>query len=115
MNNVKQKRISNNINKTLCEIILEEARDSLLKQITITGCDVTNDLSFCKVYFTSLNDENTKMLEKELNDSTASYLRAKLSEKIELRHTPKLVFKYDNSIAYGDNIERIINKLHEEK
>lgn len=114
MNNIKQKRIANSINKCLCEIILEEAKDSLLKEITITGCDVTNDLSFCKVYFTSLNDSDTKKLEKELNDNTANYLRGKLSGEIELRHTPKLVFKYDTSIAYGENIEKIINKIHEE-
>ena len=52
MNNIKQKRISSDINKALCEIILEESRDSVLKNITITGCEVTNDLSFCKVFFT---------------------------------------------------------------
>jgi ribosome-binding factor A len=113
MNTIKQKRISADINRCLCQIINKESKDELLKDITITGCDVTNDLSFCYVYFTALDDSNTKLLEKELNDDTSSFLRTELSKKIDLRHTPKLVFKYDNSIKYGDNIERIIKEIHE--
>lgn len=115
MNIIKQRRISSDINKALCEIINEESHDELLKNITITGCEVTNDLSFCKVYFTSLLNSDIKILEKELNDSTANYLRGRLSDKIDIRHTPKLVFKYDKSIEYGDNIENIIKRIHEEE
>ena len=109
MNQVKQKRISSNIQKALCEIILEESRDS------ITACEVTNDLSFCKVYFTSLEQDDHKTLEKELNDSTAKYLRGRLSSKIEIRNTPELIFKYDESIEYGNNIEKILANIHKEE
>ena len=115
MNQVKQKRISSNIQKALCEIILEESRDSILKAITITACEVTNDLSFCKVYFTSLEQDDHKNLEKELNDSTAKCLRGRLSSKIEIRNTPELIFKYDESIEYGNNIEKILANIHKEE
>ena len=115
MNQVKQKRISSNIQKALCEIILEESRDSILKAITITACEVTNDLSFCKVYFTSLEQDDHEILEKELNDSTAKYLRGRLASKIEIRNTPELIFKYDESIEYGNNIEKILANIHKEE
>lgn len=114
MNNIKVRKISAEIQKSLMEIIFDDAKDELLKSITITSCEVTNDLSFCKVYFTTLLDEDHKKLEKELNDDTAKYLRMELANKIELRITPELLFKYDDSIAYGNNIEKIIAKIHEE-
>ena len=113
MNNIKLKKIDSQILRCLTQIIFEQAKDSILKDITITECEVTNDLSFCKVYFTSLTDCDHKELEKELNDDTAVYLRARLAENIELRNIPELHFKYDESIEYGNNIERIISKLHE--
>ena len=47
-------------------------------------------------------------IEKELNDSTAGFLRTKLAGKIELRHIPKIRFKYDESIAYGNNIDNLL-------
>ena len=113
MNQIKLKRINSEILKCLSTIIFEEAKDSILKDITITSCETSNDLSFCKVYFTFMTDMDHKLIEKELNDDTASFLRSKLAEHINLRNIPKLVFKYDDSIEYGNNIESIIKKLHE--
>ena len=114
MNIIKQKRINSEITKCISEIIFEETRDSILKDITITASEVSNDLSHCKVYFTSLNDTDHKELEKEINDDTAKFIRMKLADKIELRNIPELIFKYDESIEYGNNIENIINKIHNE-
>ncbi len=115
MNSIKQKKLSSEIQKALMEIIFNEAKDELLRSITITSCAITNDMSFCRVFFTSLIERDHKAMEKELNDDTASFLRSKLANYIDIRTTPELMFKYDNSIEYGDNIERIINKIHEEK
>lgn len=112
MNIVKQKRISAEIQRCLTEIILEESHDSILKNLTITACEVTNDLSYCRVFVTTMDNVDHKALLKELNDDTASYLRTKLANMINIRHTPKLLFKYDDSIAYGNNIDKIIAKLH---
>lgn len=114
MNSIKQKQLSSEIQKALMEIIFNDAKDAILKSITITSCEVTNDMSFCRVYFTSLMDTDHKTLERALNDDTSSFLRTKLANLIDIRITPKLCFKYDDSIAYGDNIERIINKIHED-
>ena len=113
MNQIKLKRIGSEINQILCEICLEEAHDSLLHSITITGVEVTNDLGLARVFFTSALPEDHKKLEKDLNDDTSGFLRTKLAERIELRHIPKIRFKYDDSIAYGNNIDDILNKIHE--
>lgn len=115
MNQIKLKKIGSQIANELSTICLLEAKDSLLKRITITGCEVTNDLSFAKVFFTSLENTDTKILEKELNDSTSGYLRSQLADRIDLRHTPKIIFKYDDSVAYGNKIENIIKEIHEKE
>ena len=112
MNQIKLKRIGSQIAQELSSICALEAHDSLLHQINITGVEVTNDLSLARVYFTSLASGDHKKLEKELNDETASYLRSKIADRIEIRHTPKIRFQYDNSIEYGNNIEKIINDIH---
>ena len=114
MNSIRIGRVNAEILRCLSNIIFEEAHDSILKNITITACETTNDLSLCKVYFTSLDNTDILKLEKELNDSTAKYLRGKLAEVIDLRSIPELRFKYDNSIEYGNNIEKIIEGIHKE-
>lgn len=112
---VKTKRIASEMTRAISEIFLEEARDNLLKEITITGAEVANDLSFAKVYFTSLNTNlSHKDLEREMEEA-APFIRRELAEKMDLRNTPKLKFVYDESIGYASNIERIIKEIHEEE
>ncbi len=113
MNQIKLKRIGSQIAQELSAICALEANDSLLKEINITGCVVTNDLGLAKVYFTTQLERDKKEVEKELNDETAGYLRNKIAERIEIRHIPKIRFSYDNSVVYGDNIEKIIKEIHD--
>ncbi len=108
----KQARVSSDIARVISEILFEEAKDELLKTITITGCRVSRDLSYAKVYFTSLLNMDHKKLEKELNEAS-SFIRGELAERIDLRHTPILEFVYDESIEYAENIENIIKEIKE--
>lgn len=112
MASIKMKRIASEMTRVISEILMEEARDSLLKTITITGCDVASDLSFAKVYFTSLNEMDHKALEREM-DEAAPFIRCELAEKMDLRNTPKLKFQYDDSVAYGNKIEKILKEINE--
>ena len=107
----KIERIAADIARNISDILANEANDSLLKTITITSCKVTNDLSFCKVYFTSLSDLDKKTLEKELNEAS-SYIRGEISKRVDIRHTPEIRFIFDESIEYGKKIEDIISSLN---
>ena len=108
---VKIDRLSNTILETLSKIIFEEVKNPIIKNVVLTSCSVTNDLSFAKVYFTCMNIDKDKVM-AELNEAKG-FLRGQLSQNIDIRHTPELVFEFDNSIEYGMNIERIIKEIHE--
>ncbi len=105
-------KISSDMARVISEILFTEARDELLKTITITGCKVSRDLGYAKVYFTSLSDLSKEKLEKEVNEA-APFIRGLVAEKLDLRHTPILEFKYDDSIEYANRIENIIKEIHE--
>ncbi len=94
--------------------MLLEAKDETLKHVTVTGCDVTSDLGMAKVYYTYMGDEDLKDVQKNL-EVAAPYLRTVLANRIDIRHTPELLFSFDESVEYGQNIERIIHRLHEEE
>ena len=113
MNQIKLKRIGSEIAQELSKICATEAHDELLKSITITGTEVSNDLGLCKVFFTSPLEVDHKQLEKDLNDDTAGYLRTLIANRIDIRHTPKLRFVFDNSVDYGTKIEKLIEEIHE--
>lgn len=68
---IKSERIASDLVKELTNILLTESNDELFKTVTITYATVTNDLSFSKVYFTTLDDDKVKV-EKELNEDQHS-------------------------------------------
>ncbi len=111
---VKIERISSDVGRELASIMLLEAKDETLKHVTITGCEVTSDLGLARVYYTYMGDEDLKDVQKNL-EVASPYLRTVLASRIELRHTPELRFIFDDSIEYGQNIERILNEIRDEE
>lgn len=111
MNNIKIERLNHAFIREIGMILETEIRDEDIKFVTITDVDITSDLSYAKVYFTLLDDSLKIDMVKLLNNA-APFIRGKLSERVEIRHTPELKFIYDESISYGNKIEGIIDKIN---
>ena len=110
---LKTQKIGSLFTKEISRIILEEVKNPKIKFVTITGCEVTNDLSFAKVSFLTLNREDKEEVEKTLN-SAANFIELELSKCIDIRKMPQISFHYDNSVEYGENIEKKIQELKKE-
>ena len=100
MSSLKGERAGTEIQRELSNILLLDAKDEDFKNVTITAVDVSNDLSFAKVYFTTLDDR--EHVEHDLNNA-AGFFRSLLAERLIMRHTPELRFIFDESIEYGQN------------
>ena len=114
MASVKIERLNHAIQEEISMILMREIKDSNIKFVTITGVDTTSDLSFAKVYYTVLNRDKLDET-KEALDRASSFIRTKLAERIEVRHTPELRFIYDSSIAYGEHIDKLIDEIKEKE
>lgn len=114
MNNIKLERLNHNYQEVISKILMMEVKDNDIKFVTITGVDVTNDLSYAKVYYTVLDREKIRSTQEAL-EKAAPFIRTKLAEEVNIRHTPELRFIYDKSIAYGEHIDEIIEKINEKK
>lgn len=114
MANVKIERLNHAIQEEISMILMREIKDENIKFVTITGVDTTSDLSFAKVYYTVLDQDKKEETKKSL-EKASSFIRTKLAERIEVRHTPELKFIYDTSIAYGEHIEKIIEEIKEKE
>ena len=114
MANIKIERLNHAFQQEISMIIMREIKDEDIKFVTITGVDTTSDLSYAKVYFTVL-DETKKETTLEALTGAASFIRSKLAERVEIRHTPELKFIYDTSIEYGNHIEEIIDSINKEE
>ncbi|AZS16068.1 MULTISPECIES: 30S ribosome-binding factor RbfA [Paenibacillus] len=107
-------RVGEEIKKELSVMIQRELKDPRIGFVTVTGVDVTSDLSQAKVYLSVFGDEEQKKDTLKALDKATGFLRTEIGKRIRLRHTPELIFKIDESIAYGSRIEKLLDEISEE-
>jgi ribosome-binding factor A len=112
MNSIKLSRYNSLFVKEISNIIQNEVKDKDIKFVTITGCEITNDLSFAKVYYTVL-DESKKNDTRKALDKAKGFIRGEISKRVDIRHTPELRFVFDESTEYGTNIDRLLKEIHD--
>ena len=110
---IKLERLGNVFTEEISKIIQTELRDESIGFVTITYTKISSDLSYAKVYFTTLDIEKKKETEAKLNNAS-KFIRSNLFDRVEIRKMPELTFVYDESVEYGNKIEHIIEKIKKE-
>lgn len=109
---IKTQRIANVLIKEISDILQNDIYDKDIKFVTITGCNVDTDLSLAQVYCTVLDESKKEKCLQDLNNAKG-FIKTELAKrKLEIRRIPDLRFKYDDSVSYGSNIEKIIDKIN---
>lgn len=92
--------------------ILREVKDSRIPMMTsIVAVNVTNDLSYAKVYVSVMGDAEVQKKALEGLKSASGFMRREIGRKMTIRHTPELVFEIDHSIEHGAHINEVISSL----
>lgn len=110
--NSKINRINHSLVEEISYILRTEVKNQDIKFVTITAARATSDLSYAKIYFTVLDKDKKESTLKALNQASG-FIRTKLFDRIDIRYMPKLEFIYDDSIEYGNSIEKKIKEIHE--
>ena len=83
--------------------------------ITLTRVQVSPDLQFAKVFYTSLGDPKSRRETEKALARATPFLRRQVGGALRLRRVPELEFRFDESIAHQDRIEQILRDLREEE
>ena len=113
--NNRRTRVNDEITKELANIIRGELKDPRIGVMTsVLRVETTQDLKYCKIFISVLgNDEEKKEVMKGLK-SASGYIRHLLAERINLRITPELMFRLDDSVEYGIKMSKLIEQISNE-
>jgi ribosome-binding factor A len=114
MARVRVGRVGEQIKKELSHIIQTDIKDPRVGFLTVTGVDVTNDLSQAKVFLSVLGSDEVKNNAIGALTKATGYIRSELGKRIRLRKVPELIFKIDTSIDYSSKIENLLHQINEE-
>ncbi|RUO43869.1 ribosome-binding factor A [Aliidiomarina taiwanensis] len=102
-------RFSQQLQREIAVILQREIKDPRVVMPTVSGVDVSRDLSYAKVFITFLNDDEESVTEglSVLNDA-AGYIRSLLGKRISSRVTPNVKFVYDSSTSEGMRMASLV-------
>ena len=113
-NSIKNTRVSGEVQKVLSEIIRGEIKDPRISPLTsVVQVYVAPDLKTCKAFISVLGDEEAQKNTLEGLKSAVGYIRRQLARELNLRNTPEITFVLDQSIEYGVNMSKLIDKVVE--
>ena len=102
-------RIAVLIKRSLAEWLQKEVHSlSSNTWVTISDVQLHDDLSMAKIYFTTLNGENNKMVD-ELNTHRCDF-RMRLAKSMRIKKVPQLQFVYDTRVEAIKRINQLIHK-----
>ena len=108
----RTERIEEEIKKVASHVIDQELKDPRLSGlISITKVSVTKDLKYCKIFVSILGSQDIDETMKALK-SGAGVVRKAIGDNIRMHSTPEVKFEFDDSLEYGEKIQRIIKDLN---
>ena len=104
----RAKRVGQQIQRALSELIRRELRDPRLGMITLTDVRMSPDLGYAKVYYSVLGAD--PRLAQDILTQAAEFLRGPLGRALGIRHSPELRFVQDELIESGARLSALINE-----
>lgn len=108
-------RIQQLIRTEIMNLLLHDIKDPRIGFITVTDVEVSKDLHYARVYFSTLGSRDERKKTLEGLQSAASYLRTQLAHNLTLKFTPELHFFFDDSFERAEHISKLLSDIHRDK
>ena len=113
-NSNRMARVNEELKREVSNIINYEVKNSnVTGMISVTKVKTTPDFKYAKVSVSIINSKNVKQTLAGLK-AASGFVRSRLAEKMNLRITPEIVFELDESLVYGERIDKILQEVMKE-
>lgn len=110
----RSSQVAEVIKREMSDIIANEIKDPRLGFVTVTGVDLSDDLRYAKIFVSIFGEGDKRKETLKCLHSAKGFIRREIGTRLRLRYCPDFDFKVDDSIAYGDKIDRLLNQISKE-
>ncbi len=116
MKSLRGERLSAEYQKAVYEVIstkLKDKTDRIKGIVSVTKADVSPDLKNAKIWI-SVFARNAQESADTFSaiEEHAGFIRYELAHRMQMRTVPELHFVWDDTMEYGDKIDRLIKEIH---
>jgi ribosome-binding factor A len=106
----RMRRVDEAVRAVLSDAIAKDLQDPRVGFVTVTAVKTSPDLRHARVYVSILGDEQTRSASLAGLRSATGFLQGRVAAELTLKHTPALVFEYDESIDRGMRITQLLDE-----
>ncbi len=103
-------RINEEVFRALTEIIRDLKDPRIPMMTSVVSVNVTPDLRYATVYVSVFGSEEVKKEAISALKKSAGFVRRELGHKLNLRYTPEIIYKADDSIEHGARINELLKR-----
>ena len=108
----RTERLGEEIREEVARIVVSGLKDPRIGFVTIIRVDLTADLRTARVHVGVLGSEADRQKSLAGLQQAAGFIRREIGRRLHVRHTPELIFRYDEGL---DATERVARLLEETK
>lgn len=101
-------RVADVIRNELSTLLLQRVRDPKLRDISISRVELSDDLRYAKIYYTSLQGNRVAGQVQKSLTKAKGFMRSHLAKTINMRFTPELQFCYDDNVEKVEEMEQLL-------
>src|SRR4051794_23898827 len=95
---LRNEKLRELIREEAAELILHKLTDPRLGFCTVTGVDLTNDLSYCTIHISVLGDDGVKSRTMHALNDARGLIQSHIGKRMRTRTTPRVSVELDESI-----------------
>lgn len=111
MSSRRTARLAEAIREAVSTGILFEIRDPRVRDVTVTGVEVSGDMRTAKVRVSVMGDEKRQSLCLHGLNSARGFLQSKVADRVKTRYTPILNFVPDQGVKHSFEAARILREV----
>lgn len=104
-------RLGGQILKDISIFFQENLSASAPDFVTFTRVELTDDLKYATVYYSSLGSDEQREAVRGFLDREKKKIRHGIGKGLHIRSIPEIKFKFDPSIEEGIRIEQLLNEI----
>ena len=107
----RTERLGEEIREEVARMVTAELKDPRIGFVTVTRVDLGPDLRQARIFVGVLGTEKQRQTSLTGLKQAAGFMRRALGQRLRLRHTPELVFQYDEGLEASDRVARLLDEI----
>lgn len=110
MSQYRLERLKGQMREELSDII-RGMKDPRIGFVSVTGIELSGDHRHVKAFVSVMGSEEERADTLKVLDNATGFIRSEVGRRIQLRYTPELIFRLDDSIEHGAHINKLLKEI----